>query len=218
MRQSPSNLTPQESLEVSVPEAASMLGVSARMLRLYIESRKIKALKVNRRWYVDTASLEAFRQRMHFPAASSQQPAASSQPEETLPDPRDKSTARKAVTKARGGLSDLACYRLCLEAFSMPLWAGEPSLIGERLVELKNQTLESLGAGYYSYGEQKLRHYSAARAALGAAIGLVLGVPSLKDTYRADISFLLDNCLPAFSALLKKLEKGSSHRKRATHA
>jgi excisionase family DNA binding protein len=62
-------------IEVSVPEAANRLGVSTRMLRLYIESRKIQALKVGRKWFIDAASLEAFRQRLHLPATSHQPPA-----------------------------------------------------------------------------------------------------------------------------------------------
>jgi hypothetical protein len=92
----------------------------------------------------------------------------------------------------------------------MPLWAEESPLFGRRFLELKTRALESLGAGYYSFGSAKHRLYNEARGCLGAALGLLYSEPTLRERYAEEIAFIEDKCLPAFAALLKKMERPHS--------
>ncbi len=55
----------KDSVETTVRDAASYLGLSERQVRNYIKSRSIKAIKVGREWFVDTASVVAFSNRYH---------------------------------------------------------------------------------------------------------------------------------------------------------
>ena len=95
--------------ELSVERAAGILGVSPRMLRIYIDEKKIKALKVGRKWFVDAASVEVFRAKLH---------SEPSVPELAV---KNELISQKASeTPSPLTLQSLACYRLSLECFSLP--------------------------------------------------------------------------------------------------
>ena len=49
--------------EASVDEASQVLGVTPRSVINYINTKQIQAIKVGKSWFINRASLEAFKQR-----------------------------------------------------------------------------------------------------------------------------------------------------------
>ena len=99
--------------ELSVDEAAERLGVSTRTIQSYVQEKKIQALKVGRQWFIDVACLEAFAQKSGFERPDGAEEAsecAKPKEGESKEKSRDEPSSSKAVT-------NLACFRLCLEAF-----------------------------------------------------------------------------------------------------
>lgn len=191
--------------ELSVDEAAERLGVSTRTIRSYVQEKKIQALKVGRQWFIDVACLEAFAQRSGFERPDGAEEAsecAKPKEGESKEKSRDEPSSSKAVT-------NLACFRLCLEAFQMPLWRREEEdSLTTRVQAIRADIIESLGAGYHSYGMTKLECYSRARALCGAVLGLLYSEEARLKTYAGEVAFIERKLMPAFSALLKKIERG----------
>lgn len=52
--------------ETTVDEAALELGVTTRSILNYIKLREIDALKVGKSWFINKASLDAFKQKHGF--------------------------------------------------------------------------------------------------------------------------------------------------------
>jgi excisionase family DNA binding protein len=55
----------QEKLAVNVDEAAWMLGVSPRTVKLYIAAKQLPVRKIGRRTVIEVSSLEAFLRTDH---------------------------------------------------------------------------------------------------------------------------------------------------------
>jgi excisionase family DNA binding protein len=218
----PRRSQPHSQLEVSVDTAAKSLGVSERMVLNYIKARQIKALRVGKRWFVDLASLEAFRQASGLTQRDPQaisETSEISEISETLP----KSPAttgsedppRPRRSSSGKNLDGLACYRLCLEAFRMPMWADADKLrFGHRLRDLQGAILEQLGSGFYSYGAEKRAYYDRSRGLIGAALALVYSDPDARLRWASDVAFLEGDVLPAFASLIKKIERGQDREGR----
>ncbi len=71
----------------------------------------------------------------------------------------------------------------------------------------KYKILEALGSGFYSYGTSKIAFYSNAREYLGAILGLVYANPEFLEKWKKDVEFLEKNLIPAFSSLIRKMQK-----------
>ena len=193
--------------EISVEEAAEHLQVSSRMIRTYLQEKKIQGIKVGRQWFIDLASLEAFGKKSGFEV-----PEEKAAPREGLAEP---ASDRPTRSSERSRLTHLACYRLCLEAFQMPLWKAAEEPLGPRLRALRSDIVEALGAGYYSFGRAKIEWYSQARGLLGAGLGLLYSEEDYFKTYGPEITFIETKLMPAFSALLRKLERGDRPSQRS---
>ena len=72
---------------------------------------------------------------------------------------------------------NLACFRLVVAAFEMPLWQSSGRLKAS-LQEIELGVIKALGAGYYSFGHRKRDYYNQARAELGAALALLYRYPN----------------------------------------
>jgi excisionase family DNA binding protein len=212
----PRRSQPQSQLEVSVDTAAKSLGVSERMVLNYIKARQIKALRVGKRWFVDLASLEAFRQASGLTEREPQaisETSEISEISETLPKLPEATGSEHPPRPRRASsgknLDGLACYRLCLEAFRMPMWGEADKLrYGHRLRDLQGAILEQLGSGFYSYGAEKRAYYDRSRGLIGAALALVYSDPDARLRWASDVAFLEGDVLPAFASLIKKIERG----------
>jgi excisionase family DNA binding protein len=192
-------------IEIDVEHAAGLLAVSERMVRMYIDERRLKALKVGKKWYIDLASVEALMQS---------RPAQRS-PEETV---RSGSHPEALPMRPTGHLGPwrLAPFRL-FSQWVIPdvlsLSGDKDGLLG-RVRSLRWEVLSELGAGFYSYGQDKTLHYQRARAAVGGILGLIYGEPE-EFELRRELSLLEHQVLPAFSSLLKAIDKS---RKRSPKA
>jgi len=179
-----------------------MLGISSRSVLNYIKAREIDAIKVGKQWHVELASVEVFKQSHGFketPDAEVEQKA------ETVDEPRE------AVSKCQK-LSNLRCYQIAKKAFSMPKWTPisiDDSRLQGRLVTLRNTALESLGAGFYSFhSATKARHYEQSRNAVGAILAqLQAESDEFVGSWREEIDCLEKELLPAYSSLIKKIER-----------
>lgn len=187
--------------ELGVGEAAATLNVSERTVINFIRTRRIQALKVGKRWFMDRASLEAFRSRYRFGSEAAGPPQDDvAAPAATVVAPRRE---RAGQDRPDVGLHRLACYRLAIQAFSMPNFGAlKPE---DQLSQLKASVLEALGAGYYSYGHSKLDLYVTARAHLGAILGLLECSPEVTAAWSAEVSFLQRELLPAMGALIRRI-------------
>jgi excisionase family DNA binding protein len=182
----------KEAIEVSVEQAASILGTTSRTVLNYISLKQIKATKVGKSWFIDRASLEYFageKKKGHYEVNSKEYPR------------RSRRSDAKNVTA-------LACYRLSVEAFSMPVWqSSEGATYSQRLIDIKFKVLEHLGAGYYSFGTSKRQHYDIARGLIGSAVALLYSDKTASDMWKEDLYFLENDLLMAFTCLLRKIER-----------
>ena len=188
--------------QVSVNEASSLLGISSRSVLNYIKSREIEAIKVGKQWYVELASVEVFKQRYGF----NDNPQTEAEKEVETADKQV-----KAVNKCQK-LASLRCYNICKTAFQMPKWNPvkvNNDRLQDRLVCLRNTALESLGAGFYSFhSATKAKHYEQSRNAVGAILAqLQAGSDEFLGSWSEEIYYLENELLPAYSSLIKKIEK-----------
>jgi excisionase family DNA binding protein len=174
--------------EISPEEAAVLLGVHPRTVRNLISRKKVVAAKVNGKWYIDKASVLNL---------------APGEADAALP---------KIPPKSHIGPRILAPYRLCLHAFEQFDWQFEaPAHVQARIPLLQLAVLENLGAGFYAYGDEKKRHYRAARAALGGLLGIIHPYRDKNAGVSKAIEFLEEECVSATASLIRKLERKRAH-------
>jgi len=207
------------SAEWTVEYAAERLGVSDRSILNYIKAKKIRAIKVGKKWFVDRASTESFAQAYGFRFDEEAIRPSKNDQDKAVPRPQSGAGSLPVVRKAKDDKSArspqaLACFRLCIEAFKMPLWSEpEPETlrstqeIRTRINDLRFVVLENLGAGYYTFGRSKCACYDTARNAIGATVALVLSDTGLSERFAVDVLFLQQKVLPAFSSLIIKIER-----------
>ena len=171
--------------EVSPEEAASWLGVSSRTIRNLIKRKSLDAKKVSGKWFIQGSSLRRYKKAEGQAASSA-----------TL-----KSSAHQ-------GPKRLAAYRLCLYALKDFDVVAKEAEATEELMKRRLEVISELGAGFYSFGKDKLRHYQNARSGLGAIVTLI---DAFCDEPRAKecADFVARECIPALGSLIRKLEKTS---------
>lgn len=178
-------------LEVTPEEAAKTLGVHPRTVRNMIKNKQLDATKVNRKWYIKRQSV--------INAKGSEQP-----------NPKQKTYGK--------GPRDLAAYRLCLHAFEhFDLQVGIED-VDLRIKKRQWDIIEYLGAGFFSYGTEKIRHYRQARASLGALLGLIHATDPESKAMKKALEFLELECNAAMGSLLRKFENPRPKGKAKAHA
>ncbi len=169
--------------EISPEDAAALLGVHPRTIRNLLTKKAIIGLKVGGRWFIDRQSVERYKEEQNGPSGA-KAPSSSS-----LLGPRV-----------------LAPYRLCLHAFELFPWASGNASVDLRVISLQHSILENLGAGFYSYGAEKKLQYTYARSAIGSLIGLVHPYREKVEAISKAIVYLEEECVPAVTSLLRKIE------------
>jgi excisionase family DNA binding protein len=181
-------------LEVNPEAAAELLKVHPRTVRNMIKNKQLDATKVNGKWFIKRLSL------LNFAEGQSKNP-----------DPKQPKNRLQC-----SGPKGLAAYRLCLHAFDQFELGVPDDEASSRIFKRKWDVIESLGAGFYSYGPEKLFHYRQARAALGALLGLIHAAEPHTLKMQKAVEFLELECNSALGSLLRKFEK--PHSKGKTHA
>ena len=98
---------PKPPRELSLEEAMSSLGVSEKTIRKYIKLKRLKAVKVGKRWFIDEASLDLMRRIVQ------DEPLVTTAKSATVKARLEAPTAATAMA-----VHGLACYRLFLAASS----------------------------------------------------------------------------------------------------
>jgi len=195
---------PKPPRELSLEEAMSSLGVSEKTIRKYIKLKRLKAVKVGKRWFIDEASLELMRRIVQ------DEPLVTTAKSSTVKARHVAPTSANAMA-----VHGLACYRLFLAASSQFHFDQEEAEIAAYFRLQSRDTLALLGAGYYGYGRSKTIAYEQARAAIGKILGILASDPEMYRRHQVVAELLEKDVLPAFGALMRKLEtKGTQTQHR----
>ena len=159
-------------VEVSVQQAAQILGVTERSIINYIRSRDIAALKVGKEWHVDHASLMVFQQKTGLSgmlderSVQSQQSLLSIEQQKSIPEEnvqvplaenqmlvQMRETGQMEAEKLaytppspatkQPSILNLKCFHVCRNAFQLSLWQEPIDSENKRVLhDLKNKVYE----------------------------------------------------------------------------
>ena len=215
----------ENSTEINVDQVAAILEVSERTVLNYIKARQIKAVKVGKRWFVDRASFESFQKNRGTPTRNLCQISPSEGEDLRRGMKNEESTTEQATLpqkevkfipqcipaerrKEKKNIKSLACYRLTIEAFKMPMWQQtENKDYSKCLKEFRYKILEHLGAGYCSFGPGKRYHYDQVRGLVGSILALMYSDDNASTIYEKDLLFLENDLLLAITSLIRKIER-----------
>ena len=172
-----------KSHQITVDQAAAFLNVTARSVINYIKAKEIEAIKVGKIWFVNAASLDSFKQRYGFKVAAAAQ--VSNPPEGTEPIEIKKDSVLSS-SKSSGNIKRKEAYPVgklrlfqiakeVLSDFDAPsFFPKDRSDLGKKVLQLKTEALEYLGAGFYSYGSRnKVMLYNRSREKVGGILSLI---------------------------------------------
>lgn len=199
--------------EMSVVEAATLLGVTSRSVLNYIKSKEIEAIKVGKAWHIKRPSVEAFSSRYGLYKKEADEPNIQEVPEKINVSLKTHSLGQppaRQIADDRFTVKKLRAFSLTeevLNSIDFEATFTDPDLkieIRDRL----NSCIALLGAGYYSFEiADKISLYGKARENLGAVIALMYYHLN-KDTNGLQIIAELESkLLPAYSSLIKRLDK-----------
>lgn len=195
--------------DVTVHEAAQILAVTTRSILNYIKSKEIEAVKVGKSWYIRKASLDAFAQRFGFGGVESE-----NKDEKEFEIPKTKENFPKVSENSENGerkfsVRNLRLFNKVSELFrTLDFEEVDLYPLRERLNTLKLSAIEFLGAGYYSFEPQsKMNLYNKSRENVGAILALSYAHLSEDQKFQKMISYIEEELLPAYSALIKRMDK-----------
>jgi excisionase family DNA binding protein len=222
-------VAPNKMAEISATAAAQILGVSERSVLNFIRQKQLRAVKVGKSWFVEKASVEDLQiQRSNYMTLEPQthesqtkEPLLAVKPISSEPQkPRAKGyESPQESGLSRGGVQGLNVYRLAVEIFSKEGWGSMASseafwggiismdVFKQRLASLQLLVLESLGAGYHSFGAGKVMQYGKARSAAGSLLALISAEESIRVKLAAERDAISEKLLPALVALQRTAEK-----------
>ncbi|MEI8028073.1 MAG: helix-turn-helix domain-containing protein [Pseudomonadota bacterium] len=221
---------PNKMAEISATVAAQILGVSERTVLNFIRQKQIRAVKVGKSWFVQKDSVEAFKIQRSSSMIMGPQTTGIEQIEPLLEVKPISSEPQKTRAKgfespqdsgrSRGGVQGLNVYRLAVEIFSKEGWgsmsSSESFFMGgmipmdvwkQRATSLQLLVLESLGAGYHSFGVGKVMQYGKARSAAGSLLALISAEESIRVKLAVEGNAISEKLLPALVALQRTAEK-----------
>ncbi|MFP5387196.1 MAG: helix-turn-helix domain-containing protein [Bacteriovoracia bacterium] len=209
--------------EVSVDEAAQVLGVTPRSVLNYIKAKDIEAIKVGKSWFINRPSLEAFKQRYKLGLNAPPDLGGGGDSENTEKVDSEKRNFPESFSKQKkksAPVHTLRLFQIAKETLqninSNGLFPDDRADLRNKFLDLKAEALELVGAGFYSYDNKlKARLYDRSRAKVGGMLSLVYfynkGDRKLPDV----VQRIEHELMPAFSSLIRKLEiKGEKMAKR----
>ena len=198
--------------EISVREAARQINCTERTIINFIKMKRFEALKVGRDWFIDYASFVSFAKRYDYALLDEEQAPLEEIESSNVSTPKkpEKIPEEYSDKKRRhGNIETLRVYQIFKDIFGKGHFKAEFIHPCEsRIADLGAGVLEEIGAGFYAFGAHMKRlHYINARARLGAIIALLHSDESLRKRWCEEIEQIEGRLLPAFGALIKKLEQ-----------
>lgn len=198
--------------EISVREAARQINCTERTIINFIKMKRFEALKVGRDWFIDYASFVSFAKRYDYALLDEEQvpPEEIESSNVSTPKKSEKIPEEHSDKKRRhGNIETLRVYQIFKDIFEKGHFKTEFTHPCEsRIAALGTGVLEEIGAGFYAFGAHMKRlHYINARARLGAIIALLHSDENLRKRWCEEIEQIEGRLLPAFGALIKKLEQ-----------
>jgi len=211
--------------EVTVTQASEFLGVTARTVLNYIQAKEIEAIKVGKSWYINAFSLDAFAQKYNIgikeaAEAEGQEksplPLSSPLPTQGYRESRQtKSRQRKVKGENSFSVKDLHAFKVATEVF-LQLDAitalVQNKTIQEKMKGLYYEAMEYIGAGYYSFESyNKKQLYNKSREKVGGILSLIYAHQdeAFHQSPPEVIKKIEDDLLPAFSGLIRKMDRAS---------
>lgn len=194
--------------EISVKQAAGQIDCSERTIINFIKMKRFEALKVGRDWFIDYASFISFAKRYKYQIRDEVL-----EPREQIPPPSSATGPEQGKNRRYGNVETLRVYQIFRDIFEKGNFQNLPEGLREsKIVSLGEGVFEEIGAGFYAFGTHVKRlHYANARSRLGSIIALLYSNAEMRERWREEIHQIEERLLPAFGALIKKLEQ-KSHR------
>ena len=192
--------------DLTVSQASECLGVSSRTVVNYINAKELEAIKVGKSWYIKKASLDSFSKRFSFSKTKTKKEKESFS---GFQNDKKKSSKKYSV-------KDLRLFQMASETLNSPElknFTHNDLVITARIKELRLSAIELLGAGYYTYGaSKKMNIYDRSREKVGAILAILFS-----QTENESLAKIIDDIegelLPAYSALIKRMDKNSENIK-----
>ncbi|MDC1174170.1 helix-turn-helix domain-containing protein [Bacteriovoracaceae bacterium] len=157
--------------DMTVGEAAEVLGVTTRSVLNYIKAKEIDAIKVGKSWYIKKASLDAFSITFGISRDVVEESKKKEKPEKEFP----KDKENKESSENRFSVKNLRLFIKASDILgSLNLKDVETDHeMKRRLDDLTLSAIELLGAGYYSFEpKNKMGLYNQSRQKVGAILTL----------------------------------------------
>lgn len=214
--------------EISVKQAARKIACTERTILNFIKMKRFQAIKVGRDWYIDYASFVSFAKRYKYPLKEDEEPeptptsitepAPVLEKEKKDSSPKSSHLGQEPLAQERRRIQNIHSLRV-FEMSRQILTSGRfeesarktlRTRKENRALLLREKVLEEIGAGFYAYGfEFKRAHYARARARLGSILALLRSTQSLAESWSGEVEAIEGRLLPAFGALIRKMEKKS---------
>ncbi len=207
--------------ETTVDEAAIELGVTARSVLNYIKTKEIEALKVGKSWFIKKASLDAFKQKHGFISKNDPSEELSEKTPVSENFPKNTEISEKVQTTRATGkkekrdiypVQSLRLFQIAHETLYaldvQSLLPKDRPDLHQKFLNLKMEALEFLGAGFYTYSSRnKAILYGRSREKVGGMLSLAYFYQQEKDKPAPNILKIEEELMPAFSSLIRKIEK-----------
>lgn len=198
--------------ELTVEEAAGILGVTPRSVINYVRAKEFEAIKVGKTWFINRPSFDVFKQRYGFKASPTE--ISVSVPENleqtvAISGNFSKNVGRGPKRKVYP-VHSLRLFQLAkaiLKELEINKISGPNPGPKEKLYTMKLEALEFLGAGFYAY-EPKLKKelYNRSREKVGGMLSIIYFYHE-SGKLPVGVDQIEEELLPAFSALIRRIEK-----------
>jgi excisionase family DNA binding protein len=193
-------------MDLTVREAAALLGRSPRTLRAQLGRGEIPGFKRGRSWYV---------KREHLPLTERQRSALQAQADDVREAVEHRLPSRMATWwgDRKRRLADLDAFRTGAELYARLAAAGDAE---QAAVSLHQALLEIAEADFVYERGMKLAAIDRARAAVGRAVATLLleGPMPPGDPTHGHVLVLEDQMMPALSAFARSAARLPGRRRR----
>jgi len=191
--------------EVDVETAAKYLGITARTVINYLNSRQIKGEKVGKKWFIKSESLLLIRP-VQTELNQFELPALENDTSKTQFENKNKNSKKSWQFKKMPSRSpkNLNCFLRLQECYVL-LKNIEADISTDDFIFFSAELLaiaDDLAAGYYGFGFTKQKIYSRARFRSGRVVGRAI-MKAMPDGFFVSLCGVVE----AISYLCRKIDK-----------